>query len=60
MESLHFITIREAAKHGPLSEYALRMLRARGELPGVQVGNRFLVNYELLVEKLSRNEIAGG
>ena len=46
------LTIRETAKMGPLSEKALRNLRQRRELPGVQVGNRFLVHYELLLKQL--------
>lgn len=47
-----FLTIRQTAKEGPLSEYCLRLMLKRGELPGVYSGTRFLVNYALLLERL--------
>lgn len=51
-----FVTIREAAKLGLLSEYRMRILRAQNKLPGVQSGQRFLVNIPLLREQL--NEVS--
>lgn len=49
-----FKTIRQTAKDGPLSEYCLRLMQKRGELPGVYTGNRFLVNYDRFLEQLNR------
>ena len=54
-----FLTIRQAAKEGPLSEYCLRLMLKRGELPGVYSGTRFLVNYALFLERLGA-EAKGG
>ena len=48
-----FKTIRRVAASGLISEYYLRGLVARGECPGFRSGNRFLVNVELLKEKLN-------
>lgn len=47
------LTIREAAREGPLSEYALRMLQKRGQLPGVLIGTKYLVNYDRLLLQLN-------
>ncbi len=49
-----FMTIRETAKTGIISEYHLRMMERQGKLPGVRVGNRFKVNVDLLVDQLNR------
>ena len=45
--------IREVAATGILPENALRQLYRRGELPGIQLKGRFLVNYDALVEMLN-------
>ena len=52
-----FMTIRETAATGILSERHLRLMAKRGELPGIYVGTRFKVNYPLLVEKLNRDSM---
>lgn len=51
-EIMRFVTIREVAKTGLLSEHALRVMVRRGEVPGFRSGNRFYVNFNKLVEKL--------
>lgn len=51
--SMEFMTIRQAAATGILSEHHLRLMQKRGELPGIYTGNRFMVNYNLLVEYLN-------
>ena len=48
-----FLTIRQTAKRGPLTEYCLRLLLRAGKLPGVYSGTRFLVNYGKLVAMLN-------
>ena len=52
MNPIRMLTIRQTAKTGILSEYQLRLMQRQGRLPGIYVGNRFLVNYELLAEDL--------
>lgn len=49
-----FLTIRETAKTGILSEHHLRIMEKQGKLPGVRVGNRFKVNLGLLVDQLNQ------
>lgn len=49
-----FKTIRKTAALGFLSEHHLRMLVAQKKCPGIQTGNRFLVNVEALVEMLEK------
>lgn len=49
-----FPTIRQEAKHGGLlSEHALRLMLARGELPGFYTGKTFRINHSMLVDKLN-------
>lgn len=49
-----FLTIRETAATGVLSEHHLRLMQRRGKLPGIFAGTRFLVNYHLLLEQLDK------
>lgn len=48
-----FKTIRQIAATGLISEHFLRGMVARGECPGIRSGNRFLVNENELIEKLT-------
>ena len=47
-----FLTIRQTAATGIVSENLLRRLQRQNRLPGIRTGNRFLVNYSMLVEDL--------
>lgn len=47
-----FLTIRQAAATGLLSEHRLRILVAEGKCPGIWAGNRYLVNFTALAEQL--------
>lgn len=49
-----FKTIRQAAATGIISEHYLRLMVKRGECPGIQSGNRFLVNVSALAEWLDK------
>lgn len=53
-----FLTIRQTAASGILSEHHLRLLEKQGRLPGVRSGNRFLVNLPLLLQQLDRESLA--
>lgn len=50
------MTIREVAKTGLLSEYALRLMYKQGKLPCITVGNKALINFDALVEQLRHLE----
>lgn len=57
-----FKTIRQTAATGILSEHRLRIMVAQGKCPGIQTGNRFLVNVTALAELLdaeSRRRMEG-
>lgn len=49
------LTINETAKTGILSEWALRSLVKQGKIPGIYVGNRFLINYDRLCDWLNNS-----
>lgn len=49
-----FMTIREVAKTGLVTEYFLRQMVKEHRLPGVYSGKSFLVNYSMLVDLLDK------
>lgn len=53
-EQKRFLTIRQVANTGILSEGAIRRLHKDGKIPGIYSGTRFLVNYPLLIEQLNK------
>lgn len=55
-----FLTIRQTAKSGVLSEYRLRLMVAQGTCPGIHTGNKFLINVDALVEQLERQSRSMG
>ncbi len=48
-----FLTIREAAAEGILSEYRLRCMEKAGELPCIYAGKKCLINFDLLIDRLN-------
>ncbi len=48
-----FMTIRETAKTGILSEYTLRIMQKQKKLPCIMCGTKCMVNYPLLLEQLN-------
>ncbi len=48
-----FLTIRETARTGILSEHSLRLMQKQGKIPHIMCGKKCLVNYHLLVEMLT-------
>lgn len=48
-----FMTIRQVARTGLLSEHYLRLMEKRGELPGFYTGRTYRVNVNMLSEKLN-------
>lgn len=51
-EPPRMMSIRAAARLGPLSEYTLRLLEKQGKLPCIHTGRKCLVNYDRLLEIL--------
>lgn len=48
-----FLSIRETAKAGILTEYRLRCMEKSGELPCIYAGNKCLINVDLLIAQLN-------
>ena len=52
-----FYTIRETAKTGILSEFALRLLVKQNKIPYIKCGVKVLINYPLLLEHLNNQSL---
>lgn len=52
MQGKTFMTIREVAKTGILSEHTIRLMVKAGEVPHIMAGNRVLINYPKFIEQL--------
>ena len=48
-----FLSIRETAKSGILTEYRLRCMEKSGELPCIYAGKKCLINFDLLIAQLN-------
>lgn len=55
-----FLTIRQTAATGVISQHFLRKIVAQGRCPGIWVGNRFMVNLPLLEEQLEQESLHCG
>lgn len=51
---MKFETIRQFASRGILTEYTIRNMVRAGDVPGVQCGNRFLINTREFLLKLGQ------
>ena len=51
---MKFLTIRQTAAMGVLSEHRIRLMVAQDQCPGIYVGNRFMVNFDALLEQLDK------
>lgn len=49
-----FLTIRQTAATGILSEHYLRLMEKQGRLPGIRTGKTFRVNFEMLLVQLDQ------
>ena len=52
-----FLTIRQTAAIGVLSEHHLRMMEKQGRLPGIRTGKTFRVNFEMLIAQLDQESM---
>lgn len=53
MAKPRMLTIKETAKTGVLTEWAIRGLVKQGKVPGIYIDNRFLVNYDRFIDWLN-------
>lgn len=60
VEVPRFMSIREVAKTGLLSEYTLRLMEKQKKLPCVYTGRKCLINFDRLVEQLNTPTTEGG
>ncbi len=54
MGDVQFLTIRQTAKTGLISEHYLRLRLKQSKLPGFYAGTRFMVDVSALEEMLHR------
>ena len=54
-----FMTIRQVAKSGLISEHYLRLRLRQGRLPGFYSGTRFIVDFDALVNLLHAEALQG-
>ena len=55
VEIPRFMSIREVAKTGILTEYTLRRMERLGELPCIYSGRKCLINFDKLIEQLEQS-----
>lgn len=60
VEVPRFMSIREVARTGILSEYTLRLMEKQKRLPCVYAGRKCLINFDRLVEQLNTPAVEGG
>jgi len=51
------MTIRQIAKTGVLPQSALRRLVSQNAIPYIKIGNRVMINYDLLIDYLSKGGV---
>lgn len=56
----NYLTIRQTAAKGIISEFQLRSMLRAGELPGFYSGNTYKVNVPMLIDKLNAISAANG
>lgn len=47
------MSIKQVAQTGLLPKHALRQMAKQGKLPAIYIGNKCLVNYDLLIKQLN-------
>lgn len=60
MKEFDYLTIRQTAAKGIISEFQLRSMLKAGELPGFYVGSHFRVNVPMLIDKLDAMSAVNG
>lgn len=60
MDVPRFMSIREVARTGLLSEYTLRLMEKQKRLPCVYTGRKCLINFDKLVDQLNSLAPEGG
>lgn len=52
-----FLTVREVAATGILTEYAIRLLLKQKKIPAIYINRKALINYPMLLESLDKQSI---
>lgn len=55
-----YLTIRQTAERGIITEFQLRKMLRAGELPGFYSGNTYKVNIPMLIDKLDAMSAVNG
>ncbi len=55
-----YLTIRQTAERGIITEFQLRKMLRAGELPGFYSGKTYKVNVPMLIDKLDAMSAANG
>lgn len=56
----NYLTIRQTARMGIISEFQLRSMLKEGKLPGFYSGNTYKVNVPMLIDKLDAMSAVNG
>lgn len=48
-----YLTIRQVAATGILSEHAIRIMEKQGKIPRLKIGKKTMINYPLFLEALN-------
>lgn len=51
---MDYVTLNEAGRRGPIPTYRLRQMQKAGNLVGFFSGNRFYLDYDVLLEEIKR------
>ena len=51
------MTVRQVAKTGMISEYALRQLIKQGKIPCIALEHKVLINFDAFVEQIGRAHV---
>lgn len=57
MTEKKFLTVREVAATGILTEYSIRLMLKQKKIPAIYINRKALINYPLLLEVLDKQSL---
>lgn len=57
MTEKKFLTVREVAATGILTEYSIRLMLKQKKIPAIYINRKALINYPLLLEALDKQSL---
>lgn len=57
MSEKKFLTVREVAATGILTEYSIRLMLKQKKIPAIYINRKALINYPLLLEALDKQSL---